>query len=319
MYNILHKYKRHLFLIFKWIIVLCAFYFIYKKLNSNQLLSLSKLTEQFTLAFSTNAWTFIGILLLTDLNWLLEIFKWKTLVSSIRKISFFEAFEQSLGSLTVSIITPNRIVEYGAKALYFEKENQMKVLGLNFIGNMSQLLSTIFFGCIGLIVVLVNFEIILPRLKVQNALIIIGFFILLYFFRRHISFLNFDKYLQRFSQFLKGIPKNIYLKSFGFSITRFIVFSHQFYFLLLLFGAETDYFTLISLIFSIYFISSFIPSLTIFEWLIKGSVALWLFGFADLNELTVITVTTFMWILNFAIPAVFGSFFVINFKTSRHE
>ena len=42
----------------------------------------------------------------------------------ILEINFFEAYEQCLASLTVSIITPNRIGEYGAKALFFEKENR---------------------------------------------------------------------------------------------------------------------------------------------------------------------------------------------------
>ncbi len=319
MYNILHKYKWHLFLMFKLIIVITACYFIYQKLNSNQLLSFSKLEEQFAFAFSKNIWMLIGILLLTDLNWLLEVFKWKTLVSSIKNISFFEAFEQSLGSLTVSIITPNRIGEYGAKALYFEKENQKKVVGLNFIGNMSQLLTTILFGCFGFMFILLNFETKLPSLKVQNALVIVVISILLYFFRKQLSFLKIEKQLQRFSRFLKGIPKSIYAKSLVFSIARYIVFSHQFYFLLRLFGVETDYFTLISLIFSMYFISSFIPSLSIFDWIIKGSVAVWLFQFIGLNELTIITITSFMWILNFAIPALFGSVFVLKFKTISYE
>jgi len=131
--------------------------------------------------------------------------------------------------------------------------------------------------------------------------------------------LKIEKQLQRFSKFLKGIPTSIYVKSVGYSIARYVVFSHQFYFLLGIFGVETAYFTLISLIFSMYFISSFIPSLSIFDWIIKGSVAVLLFQLIELNELTIVTVTTFMWILNFAIPALFGSVFVLNFKTANYE
>ena len=44
------------------------------------------------------------------------------LAKRIKKISFFEAFEQCLASLTVSIFTPNRLGEYGAKIKYL-KEN----------------------------------------------------------------------------------------------------------------------------------------------------------------------------------------------------
>jgi hypothetical protein len=71
---------------------------------------------------------------------------------------------------------------------------------------------------------------------------------------------------------------------------------------------------LMSLIFSTYFIASFIPGLAIFDWVIKGSVAVFIFGLIDANPLTIVTITTFMWLLNFAVPALLGSIFVLNYK-----
>ena len=319
MYNISYKYKRTLFLIFKLIIVLGAFYFIYQKLVNNQLLSTSKLTEQFSNAFSNNIWAFIGILLFTDVNWFLEIFKWKKLVATLKKISFFEAYEQCFGSHTASLITPNRIGEYGAKALYFKKEYHKKIVGLNFIGNMAQLTATIFFGCIGLIFILSNFNINFVEFNFKGLLISTVLLSILLLFRKQFGFLKIEHYLLRFSYFLKSFSTKIYFKTIIFSIGRYLVFSHQFYFLLLIFGIETDYFTLMSLIYCTYFFASFIPSLSIFDWAIKGSVAVWLFQLIEVNEITIITVTTFMWILNFAIPAIIGSLFVLNFKTSQYE
>ena len=84
-------------------------------------------------------------------------------------------------------------------------------------------------------------------------------------------------------------------------------------------GIETDYMTLMNLIFCMYFIASIVPGLGIFDWVIKGSVAVWLFGFIDLNELTILSIATIMWILNFAIPALLGSIFVLNFKMIDKE
>jgi len=241
------------------------------------------------------------------------------LASTLKRISFFEAFEQSFGSLTISLLTPNRIGEYGAKAMYFEKEFQKKIIGLNLIGNISQLLATVLFGSIGLTFVFSNFNFQLPTLNFENVLITISALFLIYIFERNFRLFKIEKYLHKLSSFLKDIPISIYVKTLIFSIARYLVFSHQFYFLLRLFGVETDYLTLVSLIFSMYFLASFIPSLSIFDWVIKGSVAVWLFSFIGLNELTVITVTTLMWILNFAIPAIFGSLFVLNFKTPNYK
>lgn len=107
MYNILDKYKQAIIFLLKLAIVTGAFYFIFQQLASNQLLSLTQLKQQIAVLFSKNRWLLLLLLLFTDVNWILEIFKWKTLASHEKKITFFEAFEQCLASLTVSIITPN--------------------------------------------------------------------------------------------------------------------------------------------------------------------------------------------------------------------
>jgi len=312
MYNISHKYKRILFLLLKIAIVVGAIYFIYQKLVNNQLLSLSQLKEQFSRIFNNDIWTILVLLLFTDANWLLEIFKWNTLASKEKNISFFEAYEQCLASLTASIITPNRIGEYGAKALYFEYGKRKKIMLLNLIGNLSQLGVTIFFGIIGLLFFIRNFDMTLPKFNNGILLFFIIIITLVFVFRTKLK-------LIKISRFLKEIPVKIYIKTLGFSFLRYLVFSHQFYFLLRMFGIETDYMTLMNLIFCMYFIASIVPGLSIFDWVIKGSVAVWLFGFINLNELTIVSIAAIMWILNFAIPALLGSIFVLNFKMIDKE
>ena len=312
MYNILHKYKPILLLLFKLAIVFGAIYFMYQKLINNNLLTFSQFSAQFSVLWATNIWKLILLLLFTDANWLLEIFKWKTLVSVEKKIHFFEAFEQCLGSLTASLITPNRIGEYGAKALFFEKEKRKKIMLLNLIGNMSQLGVTLFFGIIGMSFLILNSNFPIPSVNPINILIIIVVVFLLYLLRSKFQ-------LHKIKAYLKKLPKSIVFKTLLFSLLRYLFFSHQFYYLLLLFGIETDYFVLMNLLFCMYLLASIIPSLSIFDWAIKGSIAVWLFGFVGINELTIITITTIMWLLNFAIPALFGSIFVLNFKLNEKE
>lgn len=315
MYNILHKYKRFIFLLIKLAIVLCAFYFLFRQLANNELLSFTQLKQQRTVLFSKNFWLILTLLLFTDVNWILEIFKWKSLASFEKKINFFEAYEQCFSSLTASIITPNRIGEYGAKALYFEKNLQKKVMVLNLAGNLSQLTVTIFFGIFGMYFLISNFKIGLFTFNTAKFLIFLNILLLFFLIGKN---LGFTKYLAALTlkilRYLKELPLKIHLKTMVYSLLRYLVFSHQFYFLIRLFEVETDYFTLINLIFCTYFLASVIPSLAIFDWVIKGSVAVVIFGFIGINPLTIVTVTTFMWLLNFAIPALLGSIFVLNFK-----
>jgi len=312
MYNISPKYKRILFLLLKIVIVVGAFYFLYQKLVSNQLLSLSQLKEQFSRIFSNNIWTIFVLLLFTDANWLLEMFKWNMLASLEKNISFFEAYEQCLASLTASIITPNRIGEYGAKALFYEHGKRKNIMLLNLIGNLSQLVITIFFGIIGLVFFIRNFNMSIPNYSNIKLLIFLVVIFIVFVFRKKLR-------LFKISRYFKQIPTKIYIKTLGLSLFRYLVFSHQFYFLLRMFGIEIDYVTLMNLIFCMYFVASIVPSLTLFDWVIKGSVAVWLFSFIGLNELTVLTIVTILWILNFAIPTLLGSIFVLNFKMIDKE
>lgn len=315
MYNILHKYKRFIFLLLKLAIVLGAFYFIFQQLANNELLSFTQLKQQFFVLFSKNSWLLLLLLLFTDANWLLEIFKWKTLVSNEKKITFYEAYEQCLASLTFSLITPNRIGEYGAKALYFEKKHRKKIMVLNLIGNLSQLAVTVFFGIFGMFFLNIYFEVDMLSFNLPRFFLILSVLLLLYLIGKNFGIIKkLTALIRKILNYSKELSLKIQLKTLAFSLFRYLVFSHQFCFFLRLFHIETDYFTLMSLIFSTYFIASVIPGLAIFDWAIKGSVAVFIFNFIHVNPLTIVSITTFMWLLNFAVPALVGSIFVLNFK-----
>lgn len=320
MYNFLHKYKRIIITLLKLAIVAGACYFIFQKLTNNNLLSFNELTKQLSYLFSNNIWLLFALLLCTDANWLLEVYKWKTLASIEKRIHFMEAFEQSLTSHAVSIITPNRIGEYGAKALFFEKEKRKKILVLNLVGNLYQLLATAFFGLIGILFLMLNLEQKLSLINNEKLNYWIPFTIILLALIILIYFKNWlQKTLKKTIIYFRNIPKVIQIRVGILAVLRYLVFSHQFYFLLFLFNIEIDYFTAMPIIFSMYLLASIIPSLSIFDWAIKGSVAIWLFSLLNINPLTIATITTLMWLLNFAIPAVLGMGFVLNFKLLEKE
>lgn len=315
MYNILNKYKQAIIILLKLAIVIGAFYFIFQQLATNQLLSLAQLKQQLAVLFSKNSWLLLLLLLFTDVNWILEIFKWKTLASHEKKITFFEAYEQCLASLTASIITPNRIGEYGAKSLYFEKKQRKKVMVLNLIGNLSQLAITVFFGIVGMFFLNPYFKVGLFSFNATKFFLFLSLLGLLFLIGKNLGVTKKMAELKvKILRYSKQLPQKILIKTLVYSLFRYLVFSHQFYFFLRLFNVETDYFTFISLIFGTYFIASIIPGLSIFDWVIKGSVAVFIFSFIHVNPLTIVSITTLMWLLNFAIPVLIGSIFVLNFK-----
>ncbi len=174
---------------------------------------------------------------------------------------------------------------------------------------------TILFGVIGLVFITLNYEINLPIFKVRRLVYYLAIFVASAFGGRFFIAKKIRGfYVSKIINFIKNLPKLVVFKTFIYSVIRYLIFSHQFYYLLVMFGVEIDYETLIKLIFAMYLLASIIPSLPMFDWLIKGSVAVFVFGLVGINELVIVSITTIMWILNFAFPAIIGSYFVLNFK-----
>ena len=315
-----YKTKQFFFVLIKLSIVVGAFYFIYNKLANNASLDFSVFASYLNEnnVFSTK--NILFLLLLSIFNWLLEILKWQRLVSFIKKISFFNALKQSLGSLTASLFTPNRIGEYGAKAIYFTKLFRKRILLLNLIGNLMQMLVTIIFGALGFLIFVKLYPIEISTHKVSRLLIIIVVFIglsILGIKQKKYKIKGFS--IEKVKQFIKDLPFKISAFIFLISTLRYLVFSFQFYYLLLLFGVELDYFEAMVIITSMYLLASLIPTIFIFDVVIKGSVAVYLFSFAGVNEFTILSIITIMWLLNFVFPSIFGSYFVLNFKFDKQK
>ncbi len=80
------------------------------------------------------------------------------------------------------------------------------------------------------------------------------------------------------------------------------------------FGAEISFSEAIPLLFSMYLFVSVIPTIFIFDLVVRGGVAVWLFSLVGVSELAILSTVLSMWLLNFAFPAIWGSFYVVNYK-----
>ena len=315
-----HSYKSKHFLIalLKLCIVLIAFYGIWVKLIEHPKLDfylfLQSVSESRVLSFRN----VLILLALSTLNWLFEIKKWQILVGQIRNISFWQSIRESLGGLTSSLLTPNRIGEYGAKAICYSSVNRMKIVFLNFIGNMTQLGATIIFGICGLFVLRQKLDWTFPDVNLYflplSILLVGGIFILIKNFK-NTSIKGYS--IQRLLKFVKSLRLKDLWHAQLLALIRYLIFSFQMVVLFRFFGVEYGYFYLMPIISSMYLLASILPSLVIFDVIVKGGIAVYLFGAFGISELTSLSVITMMWMLNFMIPSLLGSYFVLNFKPSQ--
>ena len=308
------KTKKILFPVVKCLVLGLTFGYILYKIYTNKVLNLGDFMATIFSKGIYSIYLIITFLLFAAANWYFEIRKWQTLISSFEKIDFKTAMRQSLASLTVSLATPNRIGEYGAKAMFFESQKRKKVLLLNFYSGAMQMLVTCTFGIIGVIFLLrkINFA-----FHYQNLLIIGLIGVILFVFgyvlkKKEMNIKGFS--IANSIRFFKNITSSIKLKTFLFSVLRYLIFSSLFYGLLLFFGSKLAISEAAFLIFTMYFLVSIVPTLFIFDVVIRGGVAVWLFSFAGVLELIVLSTVLAMWILNFVIPSLIGSYYVVTYQ-----
>ncbi|MFV8336152.1 hypothetical protein ACNQF7_08710 [Flavobacterium sp. RSP29] len=309
MISIPHKTKQFLVLLIKLLIVGGAFYFIYNQLANNNKLDWQKFIVLFQKNQSVGGIAFI--LLLSVLNRFFEILKWQNLVRFIHKISLGAATKQVLGALTAGLFTPNGVGEYAGKALFFDKSNTKKVIFLNLICNGIQMILTVIFGIFGLLYFNAQYNVITTKTVALLFGILILLFIVLFSFKKiTIKGYSIEKLIHKINE----IPKSIHQKNIFLGICRFLVFSHQYYFLFLAFDVNLPYLIAIATITSVYFLASSLPTFQFLDFAVKGSVAVYFFGILGVNEWIVIFITTLMWFLNVVLPVIIGTYYVLNFK-----
>ncbi len=308
------QYKRIWFILIKFSIVLGAGFYIYKRVFVNTGIDKKEFLSQLD-GYLFQNWCLLALIVgMTLLNWLLEIWKWQTLVTYVQPISFVEASKQSLSSHTISLITPFKIGEYGGKVVYFPRNLRKRILMLNFIGNAAQLLMTLLFGIVGFLFFLNFYEVKIAVFKLRRLAYLITGLIIVSFAEKKMGSKYGFGYFRKALMFFEKMSWKTKGKTLIFAFLRYVIFSHQFYLLFLVFGVDVTYEVAILLIFAMYFLATFLPVFSLFDFVIKGSIALYLFSFVGISDVKIISISTLMWLLNFVIPAVVGSYFVLTFK-----
>ncbi len=304
------KAKQILVAAAKLLIVALAFYFIYLKLSDSSIAERDFFIEKIEGNFS--AASIAIILLLTFLNRYFEILKWKNLVGSFKRISVWESTKQVLAALTLSIFTPNGIGEYGAKALFYPKDKIKEIIFLNLVCNGIQLLISVVFGLLGLLYFSLNYNVeIAGGIFIAAIVAILIGFIAYRLKKISIRGYSFEMLLDK----INALPADIHRKNIILGLLRYLTFSHQYYLLFVILGVDLPYILLMSVIAAMYFVASSLPTMQFFDFAVKGSVAVYFFSLVGVNEWIPVFIATLMWLLNVALPVIFGSYFVITFKS----
>jgi len=329
-------------------IVFVTYFYIYKEIfqkkrgDDDVQITWQSLVDYFS-DFGTQPHTkfvIIWIFILMLVNWGIESLKWQFLIGKVEKVPFLKSFEAVLSGVSVSIFTPNRVGEWFGRVFILKKVNPWKGVFITMIGSFSQLLTTFIVGSISFLIYFpiyyqnedfysqyLYYGIILFVLGINSALLLIFLNIsFLPSFANKIlkkRFIKAKEYFSVISDYSTGELTTVFI----FSILRYCVFSLQFYLFLMLFSIEIPIFHGMMIISLVYFIMTAIPTVTLTELGIRGAVSVYFisqyfitFGeYSEMIKFGIFASSFALGIVNLALPAVVGTFFVFRLKFFRRK
>ena len=310
-------------------IVAFALFFLYHQLTSKSSVEQFDL-DQIIVKLQENYIVVAVVILMMFLNWFLESLKWRFLISKIEKVSIKRSIRAIFSGITVSAFTPNRVGEYGGRVFCLEKADRIKGVLITVIGSMAQLVTTIFFGSIG-ILLLPN---LMPEFDSLLSNIVFAYPIMLFFlillnvllvtlflnasvFSVVLSKISFLRKFKNYNEVFSFYNSSELLEVLLYSVGRYIVFTTQFFILLQVFDVQIGYIDAMILITTMLLVISIIPTIAITEIGIRGSVALFFFGLVSVNAIGILSATFVMWVINLLLPALIGTIFIFSLKFFR--
>ena len=326
------KLRKYYNILLRGAIIIITYYYIYRhvlyKESAGNILSV--LYEEFS-AFRCTV-----LIILMFMNWGVEAIKWKFLIKKIEKLSFIKAYSGVLSGVTVSTFLPNRTGEYLGRVFIFDRANRIEGILITIIGSISQLLITIVFGLISITFILkkhFGFAFTDARftgILVFNAAVIFLCLFLYFNISSLMGFVNRFKFLRKYklSRYLKVFSYYSYrelMKVVLLSLLRYLIFGFQFYLILHYLGVEFSIFKAAIFVSTVFFITTIVPTITIIDPGVRGTVALSVYSIYFMNmdlisgqvKLALVTSSSLIWFLNIIIPAFIGSFFVFRLKFFR--
>jgi uncharacterized membrane protein YbhN (UPF0104 family) len=322
-------------ILLRLVIVVVALFFIYYQVFSGRdivpVLEFFNRVSEGPLFYASIALFFLLMLL----NLSLEAIKWRLLIGKIEQINFYISLTAVFTGISVSMFLPNRMGDYLGRVFMLKHADRLKAILVTIIGSIAQLLITLFAGTMAMIILayyLIDLSNFVNRwLYVAAVLIALGFLALSLSFYFNIQAIKpllsrlFKKWQHRIESyvhvFTQYTNRNL-LEVLLLSLLRYLVFSFQFYLLLLMFEVPVPYLHAMALIALSYLLISVIPTIALSELGIRGSLTIYLFGqyfagsgvWSENMALAVLAASTGLWLLNIAFPALLGVLFVYRLK-----
>lgn len=279
--------------------------------------SYASVWQEWKQALSSNWFWLVLVLLLLPLNWLLETMKWQVIVQDLQALTLKQAFRAVMGGNTTAFFTPNRLGEFPGRSLFMQEGKRAQSVMLGVFGSLSQTLVIILCG-LPAFILFWNLSHISSLSYGFLAAVTFVLLLLLYFYLPQLSaFMLRFRFLKKWETYLQtfiALKRTRLLWVLLIAFFRYLVFCTQFYFMLRFFCVELNWLTATVGIATNYLFVTFAPSWAFSEGAVRASSAVLVLGFFSANLVGIAAAGVLIWLLNFVLPMLAGSYFLSKTK-----
>lgn len=295
-----------------------------------------------------NMWWAVAALALLPLNWGAETQKWRLLLRVFNPaVSWGLALRGVLAGVSLAVFTPNRLGEFAGRVLLVPPEQRWRAATANVVSTLSQTLVVLAAGGLGLWWFVQ--QVLRPEPFYAGAVAVlatVGVAALFFFYFqvkllipvlrrlgssfRHSSFVILVERRARWRWLreqvrllLRGVAvlgrfeQRTLWAVLGWAFFRYAVYSAQYFCLLQFFGIQTGFWGGLAGISTLFLLQTGIPLPPAMGLVARGSLAVQVWSQFGANEVSSLSATFTLWIINLILPALVGTFFLLNVHT--HE
>jgi hypothetical protein len=313
-------YKRYLNALVKIGIIVLAAIFIWKRLSENKNLDdFLLIVRHLNLSRVITTLSLVAALMFT--NWLTESFKWQLQLKNIAPISLWTSIQSVFCGLTVGIITPNRIGDYGTRVFFLRPRQRVYGLVAMATGALAQFIVMTGMATVVICIFLHRFTHIDPWVIVALGALLSTLFaglLLLYFNMDVIRLLmNKVKFLSRYEHFFSVLYANeslLLIKIVLLYVLRTVILITQYYLIIHLLIPSLSFFEVVLMVALLISLQAITPTIEILDIGVRGATAVYFFSFITKQDVSILATTSVIWFINLIVPAIIGLCFVHKLK-----
>jgi hypothetical protein len=266
-----------------------------------------------------SGWLVLAVILL-PLTYQIEIWKWELAIVKIVQPTRFQILKSILAGTALSFWTPGQIGDYGGRLLFINTKKKWEVALATGVGNIAQQVAIITLGGFG-----VAYYLFLHSEITGYALWIIISLYLAIMTLNWLIYFNVEMLIPLLKKINLFNEKNeaalTTLSSFSIkelwqlvmhAAFKFLIYSFQYYCFLQFFGIYGSFTQLYLLILADYAIQMLLPVPPFLRLILRGEVAIAIWGAFSHNEIAILAASYSVFTLNVLLPSLFGVGLVMN-------